>query len=134
MSVVDRIVFGVAFAVMALAYLSERYRARRRFHHSDPCLHEQGMAGHKTWKPADPALFKGRAGKALEWHLGGIAWYLATQPERDHRCKPQTCGITETLQHYDRCACGATRFGVWGSWEGKNVRWITPSPSSSVSD
>lgn len=106
---------------------------RRDYRHTDPCLHEQGMTGRKTWKPADPTVFKGRGGKALEWHLGGIAWYLATRPEyAGHHCKPQTCGITETLQHYDRCACGATRFGVWGQWEGKWSRWSISSPSPSA--
>lgn len=127
---------GVAFLCLASLSLGIRIgRAGHPHRHTDPCLHEQGMAGHKTWKSADPTLFRGRAGKALEWHLGGIAWYLATRPEyAGHRCKPQTCGITETLQHYDRCACGATRFGVWGQWEGKWSRWRISSPSSSASD
>lgn len=114
----------------ALCWISGYVHGKHGRRHTDPCLHEQGMAGHKTWKPADPALFKGRYGKALEWHLGGIAWFLATQPERGHHCKPQTCGLTESLQHFDRCACGATRFGVWGAWEGRNTRCLKPSPSS----
>lgn len=112
----------IALCVMVYICGLVQGRTSQPRRHTDPCLHEQGMAGHKTWKPADPALFKGRYGKALEWHLGGIAWYLATKPPREHACKPQTCGITESLQHFDRCACGATRFGVWGSWEGRNSR------------
>lgn len=113
-----------ALAFCALVFVcGVQYGERRKPHrHTDPCLHEQGMVGHKTWKPADPALFKGRYGKALEWHLGGVAWYLATLPTARHSCKPQTCGLTESLQHFDRCACGATRFGVWGKWEGRNSR------------
>lgn len=118
---------GLTLTVIALCAVvfacGVQHGERRKPHrHTDPCLHEQGMAGHKTWKPADPSLFKGRYGKALEWHLGGVAWYLATMPTARHSCKPQTCGLTESLQHFDRCACGATRFGVWGAWEGRNSR------------
>lgn len=116
------VVLAVSCGVLLYCYLLERRKVRARFHHQDPCLHQQGMAGHKTWKPADPLLWQYRHGKALEWHLGGVAWYLATKPDKRHTCKPQTCGITETLQHFDRCACGATRFGVWGKWEGRNSR------------
>lgn len=110
----------LALSVFAFLYVVEKTNHHRV--HQDPCLHEQGMAGHKTWKTADPQVFRHRHGKALEWHLGGVAWYLATKPTRGHTCKPQTCGITETLQHFDRCACGATRFGVWGQWEERNSR------------
>lgn len=104
---------------------------RRRPRHQDPCLHHQGLTRHEMWRSADPAVFRGKPGRALEWHLGGVAWFLAIRPGPGHRCKPQTCGITETLQHFDRCACGASRYGVWGSWEGKWSRWDTPSVSSS---
>lgn len=110
----------VALSITGLLYAYERQKSVPTHH--DPCLHQQGLSGPSTWKPAEPMLFRHRHGKALEWHLGDVAWYLAPKPAGRHHCMPQTCGITETLQHYDRCACGATRFGVWGSWEGRNSR------------
>lgn len=90
--------------------------------HHDPCLHRQGLTRYDTWLPEEPGIFRHRHGRALEWHLGGIAWFLAAKPDREHVCQPQTCGITETLQHHDRCACGGQRFGVWGTWERRNSR------------
>lgn len=113
----------VVATLCAFTYAVGRQRGRfLRRRHQDPCLHRQGFTRYDTWKPSDPYLFQGRRGKALEWHLGGVAWNRATKPKAEHACQPQTCGITETLQHSDRCACGAMRFGVWGAWEGRNSR------------
>lgn len=110
----------LALGIVGMLYAYERQKARPLHH--DPCLHEQGLSGRDTWFPADPNLFRDRYGRAIEWHYGGCAWYLAEQPKAGHECKPQTCGITDTLQHYDRCACGGTRFGVYGQWEMRNSR------------
>lgn len=110
------ILCAIAFILVDLVF---RPKPRR---HDDPCLHRQGMAREDTWLASDPVVFRHRPGRALEWHLGGVAWYLAAKPDPGHDCQPQTCGITETLQHSDRCACGAMRFGVWGAWERRNSR------------
>lgn len=60
------------------------------------------------------------------WHLDGIPHAKAPRPPRQHKCQPQTCTITSTLHHQDRCACGAARVGVYGQWLGRNSRWDTP--------
>lgn len=113
----------VVATLCALTFAAGQQRGRiLRGRHHDPCLHRQGLTRHDMWLPQDPGVFLYRSGRPLEWHLGGIAWYLAAKPDPDHECQPQTCGITETLQHSDRCACGAMRFGVWGAWERRNSR------------
>jgi hypothetical protein len=84
--------------------------------------HQNGWLHEGTWR-----LERVGGPAPYTWHLEGVAYDVAPRPPRKHQCQPQTCTITSSLHHKDRCACGASRVGVYGQWLGRNLRWDTPS-------
>lgn len=81
----------------------------------------------RLWEPRpsyhDPQLHDG------PWELVGIvrgeAYWRRRQSaypfppmtrDRPHEHKAHECHIGKGLSHYDRCECGAERYGIYGQW------------------
>lgn len=120
----------VLLSVSNVVLLFALFVYRQKGRHSTPCLHQDGLSEDSTWMVEDDRRWP-TGGRGLCWHYGGIPWDQAPRPHRHHDCQPQTCELTKTLQHVDRCACGASRYGAWGAWENRGVRWRAPSSLAS---
>jgi hypothetical protein len=100
----------VAGALFGRRYGKPRYRS--------PQLHEG------NWHPG---LARS---DARTWHRDGLPYTVAPLPPKAHQCAAQTCTLAKGLAHEDRCACGATRYGIYGIWERVNLRWTIRETSS----
>lgn len=110
----------VAGLVLALITGHMFGRYRRRLRHETPYLHD--TKGHHDYRRATSEQTPG----LLVWHLDGVHWREADVPPWWHRCYAQTCTIHEIgLAHYDRCACGGTRWGVHGKWTMRDSKLLT---------
>jgi hypothetical protein len=106
--------------------LKLRHRtARRARRYQDPGLHT-APGGRGSWY-AELVWFD--RDDVMRWHLNSIPWNQHKLPHVFHRCWPQTCEISRTLAHVDRCPCGARRYGVFGKWYERGSRWVSGSGS-----
>jgi hypothetical protein len=122
---------GAALALTGLVvafWLGRVLEARRgRSRYASPSLHVD-ISGERWISEA-----KWTDGRPFRWHLSGKTWEDVPVPPMIHKCWPQTCEISHTASHYDRCACGGSRWGVWGQWEGRNTRVRSGDGSRGVS-
>lgn len=98
------LLFGVA---IGLAWAT--VHPLRTVRYRDPQIHE--------------GVWRGPKNSGGVWHHDGIPWCAAELPPLDHQCSAQTCTIMPGLAHEDKCACGGTRYGVYGQWRDVNSRW-----------
>jgi hypothetical protein len=97
------ILVGIVVGLMLGLLLARLYRTKPNYR--DPQLHD------------GPWELQGIENGEAVWRRRWLAYLGPVAPDHPQGHVAHECRIGRGLSHYDRCACGAVRYGIYGNWE-----------------